>query len=161
MKTPGHNRRPKRIKAASERPVGAQISVTPQYAYGDDGAYRDGELLLLAGQEHPRTHFLGHTITLGASKPRHDPARYLIYRLLWEKNDAEGALNGFAHAYAPNGMMIAVHDGMAVVAPHDLLHFMEVLQFNRSGYEAWYELLALGLRVTPTAGSSTGRAAPS
>ena len=50
-------------------------------------------------------------------------------------------------------MMLAVHDGMAVVAPHDLLHFMEGLQFNRSGYEAWYELLALGFRVTPTAGT--------
>jgi hypothetical protein len=42
---------------------------------------------------------------------------------------------------------------MAVVAPHGLLHFAEVLQFNRSGYDAWYDLLALGFRVTPTAGT--------
>ena len=42
---------------------------------------------------------------------------------------------------------------MAVVLPHNLLHFVEVLQFNRSGYEAWYDILALGFRVTPTAGT--------
>ena len=29
----------------------------------------DGETRLFAGQEHPRTHFLGHTITLGAREP--------------------------------------------------------------------------------------------
>jgi hypothetical protein len=129
------------------------FEIAPQYAHGPEGHYQEGHFILAAGQENPRNHFLGHTITLGASTARHDLDHYLIYRLLWETTAAEGALNGFAHAYAPNGMMIAVHDGMAVVAPHDLLHFMEVLQFNRSGYEAWYELLALGFRVTPTAGT--------
>lgn len=129
------------------------FEIAPQYAHGPEGHYQEDHFILAAGQENPRTHFLGHTITLGASTARHDLDRYLIYRLLWETTAAEGALNGFAHGYAPNGSMIAVHDGMAVVAPHDLLHFMEVLQFNRSGYEAWYELLALGFRVTPTAGT--------
>ncbi len=129
------------------------FEIAPQHAHGPEGHYQEGHFILAAGQENPRTHFLGHTITLGASTARHNLDDYLIYRLLWEKTAAEGALNGFAHAWAPNGMMLAVHDGMAVVGPHDLLHFVEVLQFNRSGYEAWYELLALGFRVTPTAGT--------
>jgi hypothetical protein len=129
------------------------FEIAPQYAHGSEGHYQAGHFILAAGQENPRTHFLGHTITLGASTARHNLDHYLIYRLLWETTAAEGGLNGFAHAYAPNGMSLAAHDGMAVVAPHDLLHFMEVLQFNRSGYEAWYELLALGFRVTPTAGT--------
>jgi hypothetical protein len=33
------------------------------------------------------------------------------------------------------------------------MHFIEVLQFDRSGYEIWYDLLALGFRITPTAGT--------
>ena len=73
-----------------EMGTSAQISVTPQYAYGDEGAYRDGTLLLLAGQEHPRTHFLGHTITLGTTQrvdnrdtymsARRSRARFAHYR---------------------------------------------------------------------------------
>jgi hypothetical protein len=42
---------------------------------------------------------------------------------------------------------------MAVVLPHNLMHFVEVLQFNRDGYRLWYELLALGFRIAPTAGT--------
>ena len=128
-------------------------SIAKQHAHGPEGHYQEGHYILAAGQENPRSHFLGHTITLGAEKLHHEPDTYLIYRLLWEKTREEGALNGFAHAYGPSGSLLSPHDGMAVVAPHDLLDFVEVLQFNRSGYEAWYDLLALGFRVTPTAGT--------
>jgi hypothetical protein len=129
------------------------FAIAPQHAHGPKGHYQDGAYILAAGQENPRTHFLGHTITLGAAAAHHDPEKYLIYRLLWERTVEEGALNGFAHAYMPDGLMIGALVGMAVVAPHDLFHFVEVLQFNRSGYGAWYDLLALGFRVTPTAGT--------
>jgi len=128
------------------------FAIAPQYAHGANGLYQEGEFILAAGQENPRTHFLGHTITLGAAEAHHDPEKYLIYRLLWERTAGEGALNGFAHLAFETDFM-GTRTGMAVVAPYGLLHFAEVLQFNRSGYEAWYDLLALGLRVTPTAGT--------
>jgi hypothetical protein len=126
------------------------FAIAPQHAHGPAGHYRDGGTILAAGQENPRTHFLGHTITLGAAAPHHDPERYLIYRLLWERTAREGALNGFAHGGLEG---VGTTEGMALVAPHGLVDFVEVLQFNRSGYDAWYDLLALGLRVTPTAGT--------
>ena len=129
------------------------FTIAPQHAHGREGHYQTGHFILAAGQENPRTHFLGHTITLGAEEPLHDPKKYLIYRLIWEQAVQQGGINGFAHAYFPNGSALRPHDGMAVVLPHNLLHFVEVLQFNRSGYEAWYDILALGFRVTPTAGT--------
>ena len=128
-------------------------AIAVQHAHGPDGLYREGDYILAAGQENPRTHFLGHTITLGAPAFTFDPEKYLIYRLIWQETARQGAINGFAHAYAPQGSPIAPHDGMAVVLPHELLHFVEVAQFNRSGYETWYDLLAMGFRITPTAGT--------
>jgi hypothetical protein len=129
------------------------FSIASQYAHGPGGLYQEGNYILAAGQENPRTHFLGHTITLGAAAAHFDAERYLIYRLLWERTAGEGAINGYAHLIAPSGFLLAPQDGMAVVLPHDLIHFVEVLQFNRTGYETWYDLLSLGFRITPTAGT--------
>ena len=129
------------------------FKIAPQYAHGRESHYQQGHFILAAGQENPRTHFLGHTITLGASKALYNPDEYLIYRLIWEEAVKLGGINGFAHAFVPNGNLVAPHDGMAVVLPHDLLHFVEVLQFNRGGYDTWYDILGLGFRVTPTAGT--------
>lgn len=128
------------------------FTIAPQYAHGARGHYQEGHFILAAGQENPRTHFLGHTITLGADKTMHKPDNYLIYRLLWEESVAHGGINGFAHAWADAGI-VAPQDGMAVVLPHNLLHFVEVVQFNRSGYENLYDILGLGFRVAPTAGT--------
>ena len=75
------------------------FTIAPQHAHGPDSYYQKGQFILAAGQENPRTHFLGHTITLGADTALHDPERYLIYRLLWEEAVKHGGLNGFAHAY--------------------------------------------------------------
>ncbi len=129
------------------------FTIAQQYAHGPEGHYQDGNYILAAGQENPRTHFLGHTITLGAARSHHDPENYLIYRLLWQETVKEGALNGFAHAAWPHGSLLDPEDGMAIVMPHDLMHFVEVLQFDRSGYERWYDVLTLGFRVAPTAGT--------
>ncbi len=129
------------------------FEIAPQYAFGPESYYQKGHHILVTGQENPRTHFLGHTITLGSPRPLFDADNYLIYRLIWEASTALGGINGFAHAYTPNGGALSPYDGMAVVLPHDMMHFLEVLQFNRSGYEAWYDILNLGFRVTPTAGT--------
>lgn len=127
--------------------------IAKQYAHGPSGLHQEGNYILAAGQENPRTHFLGHTITLGAATAHFDAERYLIYRLLWKKTAKEGAINGYAHLIAPSGFLLSPQDGMAVVLPHDLMHFVEVLQFNRTGYAIWYDLLALGFRLAATAGS--------
>ena len=129
------------------------FTISPQHAHGPDSYYQEGNYILATGQENPRTHFLGHTITLGARTAINNTEKYLIYRLVWEEAARQGALNGFAHANWPDGGLLPPQDGMAVILPHDLLHFMEVLQFNRSGYTAWYSVLALGFRVAPTAGT--------
>lgn len=129
------------------------FTIAPQHAHGPESYYQEGNYILAAGQENPRTHFLGHTITLGAHTPINNPEKYLIYRLVWEEATKQGALNGFAHGMLPNAVETAPHDGMAIVMPHDLLNFVEVLQFNRSNYTAWYDVLAMGFRVAPTAGT--------
>lgn len=129
------------------------FAIAPQYAHGPAGHYQQGHYILAAGQENPRTHFLGHTITLGAKQTHFNEAQYLVYRLVWEQTVKEGAINGYAHAVFPYASFLAPHDGLAVVAPHGLMHFIEVLQFDRTGYDVWYDLLALGLRITPTAGT--------
>lgn len=129
------------------------FSIASQYAHGPGGLYQEVNYILAPGQENPRTHFLGHTITLGAATAHFDAEKYLIYRLLWEKTVKEGAINGYAHLIAPSGFLLAPQNGMAVVLPHNLMHFVEVLQFNRTGYQTWYDLLSLGFRIAATAGS--------
>ena len=121
-----------------------------QYAHGPDGLYREGDYILATGQENPRTHFLGHVITLGAKSPINYPDEYLIYRLFFEEVRRRQALSGFAHFATEK---LGGQWGLAVVLPYDLVDFIEVLQFNRPVYTTWYDLLNLGFRVTGTAGS--------
>lgn len=129
------------------------FEAAPQHAHGSESYYREGDYILAAGQENPRSHFVGHAITLGADTALHFPEKYLIYRLVWEEAVKQGAANGYAHGNFPEGTFLAPHKGLAVMLPHDLMHFIEVLQFNRSGYDIWYDILNLGFRVTPTAGT--------
>ena len=57
-------------------------AATPGAPHGA-GEFRQGDTLLLAGQEHPRTHFLGHTITLGADEPVDLRETYIVYETTW------------------------------------------------------------------------------
>ena len=118
-----------------------------QYAHGPAGLYHEGDYILATGQENPRTHFLGHVITLGAGSAINYPEEYLIYRLFFEDVQRQGALSGFAH-FATE--WLGGHWGLAIVLPHDLLGFIEVFQFNRPAYSTWYDVLNLGFRVTAT-----------
>ena len=127
------------------------FETTPQYAHGPQSWYREGNYILATGQENPRSHFLGHTITLGAKEPLNNLETYLIYRLLWQKAVEQGAINGFAHLGTLANL--GSHAGLPLVLPHGLMHFMEILQGNRPGYATWYDVLNLGFRVTPTAGT--------
>lgn len=125
-----------------------QFGVTPQYAFGDAGVYHGGESSLVAGQEHPRTHFLGHTITLGAEAAIDLRPSYIDYRGFWRESARLGGVSGFAHlGQGP------AQDGLAISAPTGGVHFIEVLQWEYPQYRVWYELLDLGFRIAPSAGT--------
>lgn len=125
-----------------------QFDITPQYAFGDAGMYRAGETQLVSGQEHPRTHVLGHTIVLGAEAAIDRRDSYTIYRGFWEEATRLGGAAGYAHWGAGHA-----RNGLAIDAPSGLLSFIEVLQFDLPYFEVWYDLLNLGARLAPSAGT--------
>jgi hypothetical protein len=124
------------------------FDITPQYAFGDEGVYRFRETLLVSGQEHPRTHVLGHTIILGAEAAIDRRTSYTVYRGFWEEAARLGGAAGYAHWGAGHA-----RDGLVIDAPSGLLSFIEVLQFDLPHYEVWYEMLNLGTRIAPSAGT--------
>lgn len=132
---------------------------TQQYAHGPESQYQEGNYIIASGQENLRTHFFGHTITLGAAEPIYMPDKYLLYRLAWQRAADQGALNGYAHfgELKRNG---GPDPGLPLLAPHNLMHFLEVLQFNQGHYDVWYDMLNLGFRITPTAGTDYPCVAP-
>lgn len=125
-----------------------QFGVTPQHGFGDAGTFRRDGTLLVSGQEHPRTHFLGHTITLGPDAPIDRRESYIVYEATWREARRRNGLFGYAHY----GLGPA-RDGLALDAPRGGVAFLEVLQFDMPVYEFWYELLDLGIRLAPTAGT--------
>ena len=135
------------------------FETTPQYAHGKEAIYQEENYLIASGQENLRTHLLGHTITLGASKPIYDKKNYLLYHKAWEEGVDLGGINGYAH-YGQARRDLGPDPGLPLVAPHNLMHFIEVLQFNKGHYKTWYDMLNLGFRITPTAGSDFPCASP-
>ena len=121
-----------------------------QYEHGENGLYQEGNHLIASGQENLRTHLLGHAITLGAGEPIHKPETYPLYRLAWQQAVDQGALNGYGHY---GEVRMGLDPGLPIVAPHNLMHFMEVLQHNQGHFNTWYNMLNLGFRITPTAGT--------
>jgi hypothetical protein len=127
-----------------------------QYSYGPDSVYQEGNYLIRSGQENLRTHIFGHAITLGARESLWNREDYLIYRKFWEKASREGGLNGYAHGGDHVNYNYVPSSGPQLIAPYGLMHFIEVLQFNRARYDIWYDLLNLGFRIAPTAGTDYG-----
>ena len=99
-------------------------------------------------RSNPRTHFFGHTITLGGREQVDLRERYALYSATFGRGQEVGATTGFAHW----GMGPA-RRGIALTAPQGLVEFMEMLQFDFANYSVWYELLNLGFRVAPSAGT--------
>lgn len=122
---------------------------TLQYAFGEGGLYREGDYLLATGQENPRTHFRGHAIILGGKTPINEPQAYVLYQLFWEEAEKQGALKGYAHF----GKISGAEYGLAIDLHGGLLNFLEVLQFEHGLYDVWYDILNMGFRMTPTAGT--------
>jgi hypothetical protein len=111
---------------------------------------------ILSGQEDPRTWFLGHTIHHNLQTPIHaPPSEYFLYHKVFDESHRQGGVSGFAHAgWGQRGADPAQMDrGMALLAPFGSVDFIEVLQGGRLTSDGWYQLLNLGLRVSPAAGS--------
>jgi hypothetical protein len=128
------------------------FSGAPQYEFGAHGVYREGNFLLVSGQENPRTDFMGHTIILGGQTPIHFPDEYEIFHKFWDEAHRQGALAGYAHW----GTGSEAQHGLAVDLPTGMLDFLEVLECWDANYEIWYQILNAGFRMTPTAGTDYG-----
>ena len=134
-------------------------SVTPQYAHGSDGIYQEGDFIIGSGQENLRSHILGHAITLGAQTKLLERDGYLDYPKFWRQAVQQNAINGFAHfgkhLETGRGGIVSrgIEEGLPLFIGYNLLSFVEVLQFNQAHYDVWYDLLNLGFRIAPTAGT--------
>ncbi len=120
-----------------------------QYQHGPAGIYQEGDYIVAAGQENPRTNILGHAIILGASFAINFPEQYLVYQLFWKEAERQRALKGYAHY----GLYGGAQYGLSMDLPSGLLNFLEVVQADEGVYNIWYDILNLGIRMTPTAGT--------
>lgn len=113
--------------------------------------------VLVPGQEDPRTTRRGHTISLKIKEPVRDPERYLLYHEVFAKTRAQGAVIGYAHVMdrLDESTLEGVGHrcGLALDVPFGVVDFVEVLQMGTGNTRTWFELLNLGYKMTPTAGT--------
>ena len=120
-----------------------------QYAWGQDGVYQVEEYFLTSGQEEPRTHEIGHTISLGADALVRFQGEYYHYDRVFDRVHELGGLTGYAHkAVAFHG-----YRGMTLDVLRNKVDFLEILQFGSMNTEHYYHFLDLGFKLTATAGS--------
>lgn len=130
-----------------------------QYAFGEEGLYHEheGELhshnILSSGQEDPRTHEIGHTISLFADSLVRKTSQYYYYDRVADKIHQLNGLFGYAH----QGVTFHGYRGMTLDVFDDKVDFMEILQTCIDGgpleTEHYYNFLNLGFPITATAGS--------
>ncbi len=124
-----------------------------QYAWGQDGMYQVEDRMLVAGQEEPRTHERGHTISLAADDFVRLPEQYYYYDRLFDQIHDLGGMTGYAH----QAVTFAGYRGMTLDVLRDKIDFLELLQFCAEDgplhTEHYYHFLNLGFELTATAGS--------
>lgn len=124
-----------------------------QYAWGRRGVYGNGSHLLTSGQEEPRTHELGHTISLGADGFVRFQDDYYSYDKVFDRIHALNGVSGYAH----QGYSFHGYRGLALDALGGKIDFLELMQFCvQEGPLAlghYYRLLDLGCKITALAGS--------
>jgi hypothetical protein len=124
-----------------------------QYAWGQRGVYGKGRHLLTSGQEEPRTHDLGHTISLGADQFVRFPNDYFSYDKYFDRVHALNGVSGYAH----QGVSFHGYRGMALDALGGKIDFLEVMQFcvqeGPLALENYYRFLDLGCKLTALGGS--------
>ena len=124
-----------------------------QYAWGQDGVYQIEDRFLSAGQEDPRTHEIGHTISLGADEFGRSQGQDYAYDRVFDRVRELGGVSGYAH----QGVLFHGYRGLTLDVLGGKVDFMEVLQFcgdvQPLETEHYYHFLDLGFRLTATAGS--------
>ena len=125
-----------------------------QRGFGPEYRVQEDDYILVPGQECPRTdEELGHTISLNITDMVRDTTRYYQYDWTFENIAKQGGLSGFAHVGRENSGIFNVHRGMTLVAPENLIDFVEVMQFASLGTGLYYDFLNLGFKLAAVAGS--------
>jgi hypothetical protein len=120
-----------------------------QYKFGRDGVFRDGDFLLVPGQEDPRTPELGHALSFGAREFVRSSREYYLYDIIFDRIHTSGGLTGYAHqAQTFHGYRGLTLDGL-----RGKVDMLEVIQYcadeNPLFTKYYYHLLDLGIPVTP------------
>ena len=151
--------------AAEDIHIGAMLqmgdfwtdSYFSQYAWGPEGVYQVEDRFLTSGQEEPRTHALGHTISLAADELVRFQNEYYHYDQVFDRVRELGGVAGYAHQ--ATSYYFRGHRGMTLDVLRQKVDFVEVLQFC-GGFttevmrtQSYYQFLDLGFRLTATAGS--------
>lgn len=124
-----------------------------QYAFGEDGVYKENNSMLSTGQEEPRTHQVGHTIALVADDFVRYKNEYYEYDHVFDRVHELKGITGYAH----QGMSFNGSRGMTMDVLSGRVDFLELLQFCVEGgpllTQNYYHFLDLGYKLTATAGS--------
>jgi len=125
----------------------------PQYAFGQQGSYKEGNYLLTSGQEDPRTPELGHALGFGATGAVRYKQDYYLYDRVFDELHRRGGLTGYAHqAESFHGYRGLMLDGL-----RGKIDMLEILQYCVSAQplrtQHYYHMLDLGFQLTAIAGS--------
>lgn len=124
-----------------------------QYAFGEAGLYAEGNRILTPGQEEPRTHEIGHTISLGADDTVRFQHQYYYYDRVFDRVHELNGLTGYAH----QGVLFSGYRGMTMDVLSKKVDFLELLQFcvddGPVHNDHYYFFLDLGFKLTAAAGS--------
>ncbi|MEE9463348.1 MAG: CehA/McbA family metallohydrolase [Bacteroidales bacterium] len=124
-----------------------------QFAFGDEGVYSEQDRVLSPGQEEPRTHQVGHTISLMADEFVRYQNDYYYYDKLLDRIHELNGITGYAH----QGESFQGYRGMTMDILDNKVDFLEILQFCVDGgpllVRHYYHFLDLGYKITATAGS--------
>jgi hypothetical protein len=124
-----------------------------QFAFGDEGVYAEQDRVLSPGQEEPRTHQVGHTISLMADEFVRYSDDYYYYDKLLDRIHELNGITGYAH----QGESFRGYRGMTMDILDNKVDFLEILQFCVDGgpllVRHYYHFLDLGYKITATAGS--------
>jgi hypothetical protein len=123
-----------------------------QRGFGPSSRVKEGDYVLVPGQECPRTHSdgFGHTISLNTPSYVRDVDRYWLYDWVADEVHRQGGLFGFAHAYLTHPY---IRRGSSLIAPRPRIDFAEILQVAQMGTDFYYDWLNLGYKMAVSAGT--------